>query len=139
MRYLVTLLILLMTACSTDMTGAFPTGLEQPGCEDADGDGFFDKACGGNDCCDIDSATHPHAAASDIPSACGGYDLDCNGKEEPDIGAGRCQSVGSSCSFVPGFLQQTACGEWGSLVKSCVSQPGGGCFYQLEDEQQVCS
>jgi hypothetical protein len=44
-------------------------------CPDADGDGYLDSACGGNDCDDTDAAVNPGAA-----EVCGnGVDENCNG------------------------------------------------------------
>lgn len=42
-------------------------------CPDADGDGFYDQACGGDDCDDGDPTVYPGA-----PELCDGKDNDCN-------------------------------------------------------------
>jgi MYXO-CTERM domain-containing protein len=60
-------------------------------CADADGDGYEDQACGGDDCQDDDSLVNPAAAEE-----CGdGIDNDCDGRidencdtEPPDDGGG---------------------------------------------------
>ncbi|GIV30933.1 MAG: hypothetical protein KatS3mg029_0284 [Saprospiraceae bacterium] len=55
-----------------------------PGCcPDADGDGYFDAACGGTDCNDNNSNIHPGAT-----EICDGIDNDCDGlvdTDDPDL------------------------------------------------------
>ena len=54
-------------------------------CDDIDGDGYEDMACGGNDCDDADATSYPSA-----PELCDGVDNDCDGIDEtvdPDGGA----------------------------------------------------
>jgi len=49
-------------------------------CDDADGDGYDDDACGGSDCDDGDATVHPGA-----PEVCDGVlDNDCSGNTDPD-------------------------------------------------------
>ena len=43
-------------------------------CQDADGDGYSDEACGGTDCYDADPLTYPGA-----DEVCDGWDNDCDG------------------------------------------------------------
>ena len=55
-------------------------------CPDADGDGFSDEACGGDDCDDTDPAVNPGAAegpAGDVTCS-DGVDNDCNGLADGD-------------------------------------------------------
>ncbi len=49
------------------------------GCDDADGDGFEDEACGGDDCDDTDGDINPDAA-----EACDGVDEDCDDNIDED-------------------------------------------------------
>jgi len=61
--------------CSADFTVRLPFW-----CEDADGDGYLDEACGGEDCDDADPAVHP-----DAEEVCtGGVDDDCDGLTDGD-------------------------------------------------------
>ncbi|MCG6947826.1 MAG: hypothetical protein LJE93_02775 [Acidobacteria bacterium] len=51
-----------------------------PPCGDADGDGYNDASCGGNDCNDSDPSIHPGAediCGDGIDQDCSGADLDC--------------------------------------------------------------
>ncbi len=57
-----------------------------PGCPDADGDGYQDEACGGTDCNDAEPAIHPGAAET----CDNGIDDDCDGLADgadPDCAA----------------------------------------------------
>ena len=57
-------------------------GLANPDCcRDADGDGYWDEACGGDDCDDSDDATYPEA-----PELCDGLDNDCDADVDEDTG-----------------------------------------------------
>jgi len=56
-------------------------GVDNPQCcPDADGDGYFDDACGGDDCDDADAAVNPGAAEA----ACDYVDNDCDGTLHPE-------------------------------------------------------
>jgi len=64
--------------CSADFTVRPPYW-----CDDADGDGYLDEACGGTDCDDTDPAVYP--GAEEVCT--GGVDDDCDGlvdTEDPD-------------------------------------------------------
>jgi len=56
-------------------------------CQDVDGDGYDDQACGGTDCDDYDANTYPGAAPDDSPLACmTDADGDDYGDDSPDYG-----------------------------------------------------
>ena len=61
------------------------------GCDDGDGDFYFDVGCGGTDCDDADPAVHPRAV-----DTCGdGIDQDCSGTADlPDSDLDGYDSVG---------------------------------------------
>lgn len=73
-----------------------------PVCE-LDGDTYFDKACGGTDCDDLDLNVNPGAAESEAAGNCSdGKDNDCDGKADaadPDCGGGGC-SAGAEASVM---------------------------------------
>ncbi len=73
-----------------------------PGVCEFDGDGFFDKACGGNDCNDNDPNVNPGVAESTAAGNCAdGIDNDCDGKTDsadPDCGGGGGCAAGADAS-----------------------------------------
>lgn len=76
---------------------------------DQDKDGFASKACGGDDCCDDDARVHPGANDwQSGPGGCGGFDFNCDGREEQRYGVKNCH-MGLGCEGT-GFDQDTACG-----------------------------
>ena len=57
----------------------------QGACEDNDGDGYEDEACGGDDCDDTDPATNPGAFENMEADNCAdGKDNDCDGLADAD-------------------------------------------------------
>ncbi|MCU0304050.1 MAG: MopE-related protein [Thermoanaerobaculales bacterium] len=64
------------------------------GCDDADGDGYDDEACGGTDCNDADPNVHPGAT-----EVCGDLvDNNCDGTIDEGCG-GSCLPAGDPCSL----------------------------------------
>ena len=55
-------------------------------CADADGDGYYDEACGGDDCDDTDPDVNPGATEGPLedPSCSDGIDNDCDGYVDLD-------------------------------------------------------
>ncbi|MBN2497801.1 MAG: proprotein convertase P-domain-containing protein [Deltaproteobacteria bacterium] len=66
-------------------------------CPDADGDGYFDRACGGEDCDDSDARVHPGSE-----EVCNGRDDDCNGLVDD---AADCERAGGCACSGPGRVQ----------------------------------
>ena len=91
-----------------------------PQCDqDADGHASL-GGCGGDDCCDTDARAHPgDTAYFEDQDACGSFDYDCNGREDPQHGQAGCNLdfFGGSCGG-DGFASSTACGATGSYT-SC--------------------
>jgi hypothetical protein len=90
------------------------------GC-DQDMDGHAARGgCGGDDCCDTDARAYPgELAYYDGQDACGSFDYDCNGTDDPQYGQAGCKLdfLGGSCSG-DGFDKVIACGASGSYT-SC--------------------
>ena len=84
-------------------------------CPDADGDGYYDAACGGNDCRDDKSAVHPGASESGYLKCSDSYDNDCDGAtncEDSDCYTSvACQCAPVSCGEgeAPGPYPECGC------------------------------
>ena len=111
---------------------------------DQDGDGYADAKCLGTDCCDTDPKAHPFQAGYyTTPDACGSFDYDCSGANEPQYGAylsctgpaaachSLCSSTPCSCGDIQGACsygftgpapQCGQSGSWGLCVPN-----GNGC------------
>ena len=62
------------------LTNSYAIRIVPDPCDDADGDGYDDDTCGGNDCDDGNAAVHPGAS-----EVCDGIlDNDCSGNTDPD-------------------------------------------------------
>jgi hypothetical protein len=124
---------------------------------DQDGDGYADTKCLGTDCCDTDPKAHPFQASYyATPDACGSFDYDCSGANEPQYGAylsctgpaaachSLCSSTPCSCGDVQGACSYgftgpaPQCGQTGSWGL-CVPN-GNGCTPSttLESMTQPC-
>lgn len=84
---------------------------------DADGDGFRSPRCGGNDCCDTDASTYPGSERFfSARNACGNYDYNCDGYEEPIAGLDvQCRTKAFHCGG-GGFLTVTPCGAVNTFI-----------------------
>ena len=77
------------------------------------------------DCCDADGSAHPGSTVwSELPSACGSFDYDCDGVETLRISTtGGCtyEAPLPTCAVFPeGWLGVIPeCGESGSILETC--------------------
>lgn len=122
-----------------DCNGLVDDGASLPGCLnqyiDTDGDGFGDadtpvaclcaQAPGttdiGGDCDDTDNKVRPDQTLFSVyPSNSGGFDYNCNDVIEKAESLASCTYNGSSCDYVPGFVNSLpACGQWGTHSAGC--------------------
>ena len=102
-------------------TEPLPEASAPDGCVDQDRDGY----CSSDDCCDTDPAVHPGAWFGKVQSACGGWDLNCDGKVEPWVEESMdCEARTEKCSWRPQHDLAwsgpvPACGEGGDLIVEC--------------------
>jgi len=129
-----------------DCNGLVDDGISLPGCLnqyiDTDGDGFGDEATPvaclctqgsgttdiGGDCDDTDNKVRPDQTLYSVfPSNSGGFDYNCNGDIEKEESFASCTYNGSSCDYVPGFVNSIPdCGQWGAHSNGC-AQDGTIC------------
>jgi hypothetical protein len=93
-----------------------------------------------NDCDDTDPNAHPFQLGFfTTPRHSGGYDYDCDGREEEEFAVqGLCIPSGpTTCSHTPGWLLATppACGLTGDFIASCTS---GSCAPFTVTYRQAC-
>jgi hypothetical protein len=118
-------------------------GDDGDGCDD-DGDGACDAAqdpahC--TDCCDETAQAHPgQGLRFGVATACGHFDYDCDGMEEPEVtaiaggcfcGAPTCFPDGDTAWWPDGII--AACGEPGTLLSCpeyCPCEPTGTPYTQ---------
>jgi len=91
-------------------------------CPDADGDGYYDSACGGTDCRDDKAAVHPGASESTYLKCLDAYDNDCDGAtncEDSDCwntAACPCEPVSCGEGTVPGSYPDCGCVPYSPVV-----------------------
>ena len=80
---------------------------------DKDKDGYTDRYCGGNDCCDLDALVHIGVTDFfDHKNACARWDYNCDDLSEQEFHA---ETSCANCSDKY-FTAPTACGDTGTLV-----------------------
>jgi hypothetical protein len=85
--------------------------------------------CGGNDCCDIDDQVHPgQSKFFTAAGKCGGFDYDCNGKEDPEFPTTiKCGGTGlTGCTGGYGYLSDPGCGNTAPYYQ-CVANGALAC------------
>jgi hypothetical protein len=85
----------LSVSCNTNSI-ASGTALVFSICDDVDGDGYTDSACGGTDCDDADASVYPGAV-----ELCNAADDDCD-PSTPDGVPEICNGLDDDCDGVPG-------------------------------------
>jgi len=91
-------------------------------CPDADGDGYYDSACGGTDCDDTKASVHPGASEASYLRCRDGDDNDCDGAtncEDSDCwntGACPCPPVNCGEGTTPGPYPDCGCVAYSPVV-----------------------
>ena len=117
---------------------SFPDAAADPCDQDGDGHKAMGLTCGGDDCCDADPKVYPgQTAYFATPTACGGYDYDCDGVTMAQYGLANCQSSVLSCSG-DGFNQITACGVEASFSVCASSGLLSPCTASVGTLTQAC-
>ena len=105
---------------------------------DLDRDGFraMSAECGGTDCCDFDGRAFPgEQSFFTTADACGSFDYDCNGVDDPEFVKVNCVLAVLACNG-SGFDQAPpACGA-SATFDTC--HVGIGCFTSQDQEAQGC-
>ncbi len=108
---------------------------------DLDCDTVRSSLCGGLDCCDTDSRSRPgQTIYFTTPDACGHFDYDCNGKDDPEYGAGTACSLGFfGCGGGAVGFEGTppACGASGAWA-ACLDDFWSGCNDDPASHTQSC-
>jgi hypothetical protein len=131
-------------ALATGDGGAGPDARPDAPICDQDEDSYRAEggACGGNDCCDIDSDAYPGQKKFFYQSnKCGSFDYNCNGKLDPEYPVSlTCSGTAATgCAGGSGYLTDPGCGNPAPLY-TCVGNGLLACTPgQPISQQQGCN
>ena len=119
---------------AANVVDAADVGADATNMCDKDKDGYIDRFCGGDDCCDVDPVVHVGVTEFFVlKNACGRWDYNCDDVSEEEFHAG------SSCASCTDryFTAPTACGVMGTLV-TCSSNFPFACNAPSASAAQPC-
>jgi hypothetical protein len=105
---------------------------------DLDQDGFKSTkpGCDGTDCCDNDARTHPgEQAFFTAADACGKFDYNCDGTDEPQFAKVNCMLALLACTGSGFDKAPPACG---AVATFDACNLGIGCYTSQSQQAQSC-